>query len=371
MKTAKLIYADSESSDMFFASGFHAPDPYLWFEADEQQAVVLSALEYGRGRKECKDGVAVYRMEEFFEGEKVVSADKVISRLAGRLGVEQFLVPHDFPLGLTEKIRNAGLVVSPVDGIYFPEREFKDLDQVDKISAAMRVTEDAMQTAVRMIADSSVNNDGTLNYQGSTLTSELVRTEINIQLLRHDAFGRDTIVACGPQGADPHCCGTGPLMAEKTIIIDIFPRVNSTGYYGDLTRTLVKGRAPSIVKKAFEAVKLARDTAKEQLRAGVIPANIHKEALKILKSNGFDTGKNDQGNYGFFHGLGHGLGLDVHEAPRLSPANEDPLKGGEVVTVEPGVYYPEWGGVRLEDVVWIKPDSCKCLTQIDTVLEIA
>jgi Xaa-Pro aminopeptidase len=373
MKFAKLIYAAStECSDVFFASGFQAPDPFIWFETNEQKAVILSALEYGRGLKECQEGVAVYRLEEFFEKGQVSPVWQVICKLAERFDVEQFIVPDDFPLGLAEKVRNAGLVISPADGLFFPERELKNLDQVNKISAAMRVTEDAMQTAIRMIADASrAKNDGTLMLDGQILTSERVRTEINIQLLRHDAYGKDTIVACGPQGADPHCCGYGPLMAGKPIIIDIFPKVNSSGYYGDLTRTVVKGQAPSIVKKAFEAVKAARDAAKAELRAGVIPADVHKNAMKSLSSNGFDTGKNEQGNYGFFHGLGHGLGLDVHEDPRLSPANEEPLKGGEVVTVEPGVYYPEWGGVRLEDVVWIKPDSCKCLTQIDTVLEIA
>ena len=370
MKSAKLIYASSDSSNIFFASGFHAPDPFIWFEHDGQQAVILSALEYGRGLKECKEGIAVYRLEEFFDKGKVSLPDAVITKLAERLGLEQLIVPDDFPLGLAEKVRNAGMVISPSDGIFFQEREFKNIDQVNKVSAAMRVTEDAMQTAIRMIADASVSSDGSLQYNGRTLTSELVRTEINIQLLRHDAIGKDTIVACGPQGADPHCCGYGPLSTGKPIIIDVFPKINSTGYYGDLTRTLVKGKAPSIVKKAFEAVKSARDAAKEELHAGVTPAKIHNNAMKMLKNNGFDTGKNDHGNYGFFHGLGHGLGLDVHEAPRLSPANEEPLRGGEIVTVEPGVYYPEWGGVRLEDVVWIKPDSCKCLTHIDTVLEI-
>ena len=371
MKSAKFIYAaGSECSDLFFASGLLTPDPYIWFENQEERAVILSALEYGRGLKECREGVAVYPLEEFFDKGKVSSTVEVMCKMAKRFEIEQFTVPYDFPLGLAEKARNSGLIIVPVEGVFFPEREFKSEDEVRKISDAMRITEDAMQTAIRMIADSSVDNSGQLVLDGKVLCSEDVRREIEIRIMRNGGVGSDTIVACGPQGADPHCCGYGPLLAGKTIIIDIFPKVTVTGYYGDLTRTVVKGKAPSIVQKAYDAVKSVRDKAKSELKAGVIPADIHKKTLKRLSSYGFDTGKNDQGNYGFFHGLGHGLGLDVHEAPRLSPANTQPLQGGEVVTVEPGVYYPEWGGIRLEDVVVIRPDSCKYLTHIDSILEI-
>lgn len=371
MTNAKFIYAaGAECSDLFFASGLQTPDPYIWFETQEERAVILSALEYGRGLKECREGVAVYPLEEFFEKGKTASTEQVMCKIAARFEIEQFTVPGDFPLGLAEKARNSGLIIVPAEGVFFPEREFKNDGDVRKISEAMRITEDAMQVAIRMISDSSVDSSGSLILDGKVLCSEDIRTEIEIRMMRNGARAVDTIVACGPQGADPHCCGYGPMYVGKPIIIDIFPRVNVTGYYGDLTRTVVKGKAPSIVQKAFEAVKCVRDKAKSELKAGVIPADIHKKTIKRLAASGFDTGKNEQGHYGFFHGLGHGLGLDVHEAPRLSPANTEPLQGGEVVTVEPGVYYPEWGGVRLEDVVWIRPDSCKSLTQIDSILEV-
>lgn len=371
MKIAKFIYATGdECSDLFFASGLHTPDAYIWFEIQDERAVILSALEYGRGLKECREGVAVYPLEEFFDKGKISPVEEVMCKMASRFEIEQFSVPYDFPLGLAEKARNSGLIIVPSEGVFFPEREFKQEDEIRKITEAMQITEDAMQTAIRMIADSSVDKSGQLVLNGKVLCSEDVRTEIEVRIMRNRGVATDTIVACGPQGADPHCCGYGPLHAGKPIIIDIFPRVAATGYYGDLTRTVVKGKAPSLVLKAYEAVKNVRDQAKSELKVGVIPADIHKKTLKRLSAYGFDTGKNEQGNYGFFHSLGHGLGLDVHEAPRLSPANTQPLQGGEVVTVEPGIYYPEWGGIRLEDVVWIRPDSCKCLTLIDSILEI-
>ncbi len=172
------------------------------------------------------------------------------------------------------------------------------------------------------------------------------------------------------QSAKPHCKGSGILKAHEPIVIDIFPRLASSGYWGDLTRTVVKGSAPEIVKKAFNAVLEAREKAKEALKAGVIPAEIHQLATDILTQHGFHTGADEQGNYGFFHGLGHGVGLETHEAPRLSSGNFTPLKGNEIITVEPGVYYPQWGGIRLEDMVVIRPDGAECLNKIATFLEI-
>ena len=162
------------------------------------------------------------------------------------------------------------------------------------------------------------------------------------------------------------------LYSNTPIVIDIFPRSLTTGYWGDLTRTVVKGKATEIVKKAFIAVRDARDKSKELLHAGVIPEDIHNFCTQYLAEQGFPTGFDGTNNYGFFHGLGHGLGLEIHEAPRLSKRAKEPFKGGEIVTVEPGVYYQQWGGIRMEDLVYINKDGngIKCLTQIDDTFEI-
>ena len=160
------------------------------------------------------------------------------------------------------------------------------------------------------------------------------------------------------------------------IVIDIFPRLQSSGYFGDMTRTYVKHEAPPIIKKAFNAVVSARDESKKFIRKGAIPSEIFAVADNILKSHGFETGRDEQGrNYGFFHTLGHGVGLEIHEEPRLGPAERRkrclvPLQGGEIVTVEPGLYYPGWGGIRMEDIVVVEDESCRTITQMDDDFEL-
>jgi Xaa-Pro aminopeptidase len=153
-------------------------------------------------------------------------------------------------------------------------------------------------------------------------------------------------------------------------VVDIFPRLKCCGYWGDMTRTFVKGRPAPEMKRAYEAVKEARDFSKSVIRAGALPSEIYKSAMNILGKRGFQTGRNERGSYGFFHSLGHGLGLDIHEEPRLSPKNCAPLESGNVVTVEPGLYYPEWGGIRLEDTVVVRKDSAETITSFPTSFEV-
>jgi len=186
-----------------------------------------------------------------------------------------------------------------------------------------------------------------------------------------DPVASGTICAGGSQSACPHDAGSGVLYAGTPIVMDVFPRSMTSGYWGDLTRTMVKGRAPEVVKRAYHAVLEAREHAKTLIRPGAVPEEIHNAAAAMLEKRGFLTGRNDVGDFGFFHGLGHGVGLEIHEAPRLSLRNRTPLKGGEIVTVEPGLYYPEWGGIRLEDMVYVEPSgACRCLTQVEDFLEI-
>ena len=180
-----------------------------------------------------------------------------------------------------------------------------------------------------------------------------------------------TIIAHGVQTASPHDCGSGPIRAGECIVADIFPRNDVTGYWGDMTRTFVKGKAPDIVRKAYKAVKDASSEAFAMLRPGISGALVHNRALEILKRAGFETGKDKDGlPCGFIHSLGHGVGLEIHEGPRLSPYNALPLRPGNVVSVEPGVYYHAWGGVRLEDLALITLDGVENLNKMEMTLEI-
>ncbi|MCF6176304.1 MAG: Xaa-Pro peptidase family protein [Victivallaceae bacterium] len=369
-KIARLIYAASEhSADLLYGCGFAAPDPFIWFEtATGERGIIVSALEYSRALTEVHDGVTVYRQDQFVETGHP-DAEALILAMAKKNAIKRFVVPESFPLGVAEKLRHHRIKLAVIDGCFFPEREFKVDDEIAPIRDALRLTTLAMYRATAIIGEATVNADNELIWQGRALTSEIVRAEINIRLIKGGGFSDSTIVAGGSDGSQPHNRGAGQLFAGQPIVVDIFPRMADSGYWGDMTRTFVKGQAPDIVKRAFNAVREARDRAKELIKPGAIPAEIHQFALECLKNSGFATGKNEKGHYGFFHGLGHGLGLDIHEAPRLSAANRIPLRGGEVVTVEPGLYYPEWGGVRLEDVVVVTENGCECLTECDTELE--
>ena len=370
---AKLIVAASEiNADMLYATGFMAPDPFIWFEGrDGKRGVVLSQLEFGRGRSQCHSGLEVWCSEDFFTAEeRSRETTLLLPKLAEKLGVNGFVVPADFPFGLAEQLRGAGLKVECGPNPFFPERQIKTEAEIEKITVALRAAEHAVRRAVLILHEADIGGNRDLFWRGGILTSEIVRAEIGIELLRHGAVASSTIVAGGRQAADPHQTGHGPLHAGEPIVLDIFPRLIDGGYWGDITRTVVKGEAPVMVKRAYEAVKAAREAGKAAVKAGISGSEPHNLAVQILLAHGFENSRDEHGPSGFIHGLGHGVGLDIHEAPRLNASAGRPLQAGQVVTVEPGLYYPSWGGIRLEDMVVVTKEGCRCLNAIDTTLEV-
>ena len=365
----KLIVGSGEgSADMRYASGISTPDAFIWCSNGVESLAALSSLEFDRAVHEAKLGVRLIHENELGGGGRVAD----IAKLAEMLGVRGFMVPAEFPVGVADSLRKAGLTIRASDeGRFFPEREFKSAAEVELITASLRAAERGVERAAVVLADSSVADDGAIVYEGEALTSERLRAEIDAELLRCGTLPTGTICAGGVQGACPHCVGSGVLHAGTPIVMDVFPRSFATGYWGDLTRTMVKGRASDVVRRAYRAVLEAREHAKSLIRPGAIPEEVHRAAAGVLEKHCFHTGRGDAGEFGFFHGLGHGVGLEIHEAPRLSLRNRTPLGGGEVITVEPGLYYPEWGGIRLEDMVFAEPGgTCRCLTGIGDFLEI-
>ena len=364
---ARLILASGENCpDMRYAAGFSTPDEFFYYEMGEVRGVICSALEFNRARSQARPGVAVRQENEFNGPDRV----RIACALAAELRVDGFFVPQSFPLGTAEKMRMAGVAVEPFDGTFFPEREFKNDDEIQLVTLAQRAGEAGCRRAFEILRESDISKERMLYWNGEPLTSEILRAEIDITMVRLGMLPTGTICAGGVQGSQPHNVGSGHLPADMPIVMDIFPRSVVTGYWGDLTRTVVKGRASDIVKKAYDTVLTARECCKAAVCAGADPAELHLTAVKIMEKNGFYTGCGDQGDFGFFHGLGHGVGLDIHEAPRLSLRNSKPLQGGEIVTVEPGLSYPEWGGIRLEDLVTVTQDGSRCLTQLEDFLEI-
>jgi Xaa-Pro aminopeptidase len=276
-------------------------------------------------------------------------------------------VPMNFPVGLAKRLRGFRVVVKPDP--FVPARELKSASEIKKLTAALRLAEAGMQSGIRVIRMSRIGRDGYLYWRKQRLASEDVQGVINATIAGLGGMAPMTIVAGGNQACDPHEVGHGPLRAHWPIIVDIFPRNSKTGYWGDITRTVVRGRASERVQDMYATVAQAQEKAFETLRAGVNGRTVHEAIGALFKERGFLTGKRHGRMQGFFHGTGHGLGLEIHELPRIGPVDAT-LRAGHVVTVEPGLYYPEIGGVRLEDVAVIRNASARNLTTFPKFLEV-
>ena len=366
--TARLVFADSErDADLFWLTGFLAGDPFLYLERDGKKTLFLSDLEVDRGRR--LKGIEVVRVKEISDAEEKENGDlppdpfvrigRILRRIAADRGIDGFEVPASFPLALADTLRGLGLGVRWSRPPFAPGRTIKSAAEVEKIRGAIRHTEAAMQAALDCLRAAEIRGDA-LVKDGRPLTSEDVRLVINRCLMERSCHAYEAIVAGGDQGVDPHERGHGPLPAHLPIILDIFPRDNATRYHGDMTRTVVRGKASAEAKRMFEAVKEAKAAAEAVLRDGADGFDAHDAVKKVFEKHRFETAQRDGRMVGFFHGTGHGLGLEVHEHPRVSQVHEI-LKAGHVVTVEPGLYYPGVGGVRLEDDVLVTKDGCENL----------
>lgn len=366
-KIVRLIVASGEQcANLRYAAGFSTPDEFIYFDDGVRRGVVMSVLEYSRALRSAPHGVEVHEESEF--GRNRI---EILSGIASMLRSRAFLVPSDFPLALADKLRENGFHIVPDPKAFFPSREWKQPEEVGEIVRSQRAGEAGCRRAFAVLRETEVNRAEQLVWNGKILTSEILRGEIDVEMVRLGMLSNGTICACGEQGAQPHHIGSGPLFANRPIVMDIFPRSASSGYWGDLTRTVVRGHASDLVKRAYDAVLAARELAKSLLAIGADPSEIHRAAAESMEKAGFHTGENEKAAFGFFHALGHGVGLDIHESPRLSPYWHAPLRGGEVVTVEPGLYYPEWGGIRLEDLVWLTPSGeVRCLTELEDFLEL-
>lgn len=356
--TRLLIGSGESSPEIRYLTGISTPDDFICIEHAGVVTALMSKLEISRARQVAKPGVAVLP-----ESDYGTSRSEIIEKTAKVLNTDCFEVPPSFPLGLAEKLRSAGIKLKVSEQDFCPGRLNKSPGEAAFITSSQRAGEAGFARAVEVLQESSIANDKKILWNGTVLTSEILRAEIDCAILKHGSLPMGTICAGGIQSSQPHNAGSGVLFAGTPIVMDIFPRNPETGYWGDLTRTVVKGKAPEIVSKAYAAVKDARDTVKENISLGADCAKLHQMAENILTKHNFRTGISDGEPFGFFHGLGHGVGLEIHEAPRLSPRSNAKLNGGEVFTVEPGLYYREWGGIRLEDLIYLSPEgSVNCLT---------
>jgi Xaa-Pro aminopeptidase len=371
-KFARLIVAASETDpDMLYATKFWAPDPFIFLQRNGKRTLVLSDLEIDRGRKqaEADEFVMFSQFEREVQGKsrKAPPYEKVLAHFLKKRGVRSAIVPANFPLRYAEELAANNIRVRATNGFFWPEREAKSDKEVEMMGRALRITEQGLKRATEVLKQSKAGSRKQLRWHGKTLTSEILRAEIDSAILRAGGVPLGTIVAGGDQACDPHERGFGPLYADSLIILDVFPRDAKTGYFGDMTRTVLRGRASDAQRKLWDTVKAGQALALRRVKAGVDGMTIHKAIQELFGSRGFPTEIRKGRRVGFFHGTGHGLGLEIHEHPRLQKVI---LKDRQVLTVEPGLYYPGLGGVRLEDVVLVTKTGCKILSRFPKVLEI-
>jgi len=370
-----LMVADSEhDANMLYAVGMFVPDPFIYLRIRGRQYVVMSDLEIDRARRTAANcrvlSLSGYQNQLREAGVKKPGYAQVIQSILREKRVRQVVVPENFPLGLATELNRLRISVKVRRGSFFAAREQKLPSEVRKISAALAMAEVGMAEAMQVLRASKISRDQKITYHHVALTSEKLRSVIDTAVLQASGLPANTIVAGGRQGCDPHERGFGPLRANEPIIIDIFPRSQKTGYFGDITRTVVRGRASEGVRKLYDTVWRGQRLAFGKMRAGIRTKEIHQAVQEFFEQQGYLTGKRNGRMQGFFHGTGHGLGLEIHEAPRMGIQSTDKLKAGQVVTVEPGLYYPELGGVRLEDVAVVTNNGARNLTRFEKVLEV-
>jgi Xaa-Pro aminopeptidase len=260
------------------------------------------------------------------------------------------------------------LALAVVEELFFPARALKSAEEIDKLTAAQRLNQQCFARAREILAAAEIARDKSLVWEKRPLTSETLQTEMNLVALRGGAqeFADGPIVAGGAQGALPHERGHGVLRAEELIVVDCFPR-HPNGYWGDLTRTYLKGRPAPWQRDLYAAVQGAQALALSLLKPGAEGSAVHRAVEQFLARAGFETGMGGDGlPYGFFHGTGHAVGLELHDAgPRTLSTQATRLQAGMVTSVEPGLYYPGKGGCRIEDVVAITENGYQNLTTLD------
>jgi Xaa-Pro aminopeptidase len=371
---SRLILAASEAdANLYYACGFLAPDPFVFVETAGRKLLLMSDLEVDRARAQARvDEVRSYAAYEAKARHRWPEAGvaEAVALLLEELDVGAVTVPANFPLAPADGLRERGIRVAAQPDPFFPERLLKRPDEITAIAETQRHTEAALGAALEVLRASEVRGPG-VYWQGRPLTAEDLKRVVNVSLTEHACVAEHTIIACGRDGVDPHHQGAGPIWANQSIVFDIFPRSATTRYYADMTRTVVKGRASDPLKRMYEAVLAAQRRGIELVQGGASGQAVHREVTRTLESRGFLTAVVEGRHQGFFHGTGHGVGLDIHEPPRISKVDHV-LRAGQVVTVEPGLYYPEWGAVRIEDMVVVEAQGCRNLTTFpkDTLLEL-
>ncbi len=369
-----LVSESFHNADMYYATGFQAPDRFVYFCSGASETLLVSTMEQGRAKKESRvkdvrttdDFGYTDRLKELKDQDLALVA--TITGFLASNGAKSVMVPKDFPLHLADLLRSRGINVSAAEKLFEKKREIKTPEEIKLIEQSQRVNEKALKRAIDMIKKAEPK-EGVLYHKGKPLTAEMLQREIELTFIKNGCDASDTITACGPRSADPHFAGEGPVMANQPIVLDLFPYSKKTRYFADMTRTVVRGQASPKLKEMYALVLEAQQIAIAAIKPGVTGKYVNDLVCDHFEKHGYGT-THTKSKTGFIHSTGHGVGIEIHEGPSIGEGGLEPLVAGNVVTVEPGLYMPEIGGVRIEDMVVVTEKGCIDITKFPKQLEV-
>ncbi len=365
--TDVLIHADSvRSPEMRHEVPLAVPDPFLYVEHDGRRYAVVTAFERERIGAAAPD-VETLPPEQFGIDEllrsgvpRVEAVLQTYVRALREIGVAEAAVPKDFPVELADRFRAEGIALAVERDLFEDRRRSKNATEVAGLRRAQRACEAALDVAREMLRS------------GESLTVEQVKGEMDKAFVAHGVVAEEYIVAPGAQGAVGHEMGSGPIAKGVSVVFDLWPRDRETGVHTDMTRTYVIGDVPDEIREYHRLCKHVLEMTTAAAKPGVNGRELMQMACDVFAEAGYPTQLTKKPgeviDSGFFHGLGHGVGLEVHERPWLSVVGDD-LVPGDVITLEPGLYRAGYGGVRLEDILLVTDDGAEVVTQYPYDLE--
>jgi Xaa-Pro aminopeptidase len=370
---AVLIYADTiRSPELRHEVPAGIGDPFLYAEVDGHRYAVVSQLELDTLNRVAPDVEAI-QPEQLGWDELVErnptweeAEQELVVRACRRMGIKEAAVPATFPLELADRMRAAGVELKPDRPLFEARRRVKTPDELAGMARAQRAAEAAMEAAAGMLRSAEPSGD-VLLADGDPLTSERVRAAIEDALSRYPVTCETPIVGHGPQTAAGHDPGSGPIAPGEPIGIDLWPQDTASVCFTDMARTFVVGPVSDEIRGWHELCLEALALAKQAIRPGVTGREVFEAVCELFHEHGFATQLSKEPGEtlreGFFHSLGHGVGLEVHESPNLGRTRGEELVAGDVVAVEPGLYRPEVGGVCHEDLVLVTDTGAETLTR--------
>jgi Xaa-Pro aminopeptidase len=369
--TDVLIVGDTDHSpELRHEIPIHIGDPFLYAETGGRRIAVVWSAE-GDRIAVVDPSIEIIAAETFPSDELIRSgidiydvAPTLTVRMVESLGIARAVVPTWFPLKHADALRAAGIELVP-DGRFFDDRRRRKTEpELEGIRRATRAAEAGMATIASLLARSGPGDGGRV-IDGEPLTCELLRSAATAAFAESGCRGDDLIVAHGPQAADGHHTGFGRVANDDHLVCDLFPYDIESACFSDMTRTFVVGEADPEIATWQEHTREALELCRGLVCPGADGAEIHRGVCRFYEKLGYPTSlSKPEGTVlreGFNHGLGHGVGLDVHEAPSLGKVGHE-LVAGDVITLEPGLYRHGFGGVRLEDLVLVTEDGCETLT---------